>query len=117
MPKISIVSSYFNRKNELWRTLKVMDKSSFKDFEYVIVDDGSDYRQRIEDLAEEFKFVKLKRIEPADKHHINPCIPFNMGIAMAEGDIIILQSPECMHMGDVLNFVANNSKDNQYLVF
>jgi glycosyltransferase involved in cell wall biosynthesis len=117
MPKISIVSSYFNRKTELWRTLKTMEKSSFKDFEYIIVDDGSDYRQRIEDLVDEFKFIKLKRIEPQDKWWINPCIPFNMGIAMAQGEIIILQSPECVHMGDVLNFVANNSKDNQYLVF
>jgi glycosyltransferase involved in cell wall biosynthesis len=94
-----------------------MEKSVFKDFEYIIVDDGSDYRQRIEDLADEFKFIKLKRIEPKDKWWVNPCIPFNMGIAMAQGEIIILQSPECMHMGDVINFVANNSKDNQYLVF
>ena len=117
MPKISIVSAYFNRKAELLRTLKTMEKSSFKDFEYILVDDGSDYIQRIEDLTEEFKFIKLKRIEPADKHHVNPCIPFNMGIAMAQGEIIILQSPECMHMGDVINFVANNSIDNQYLVF
>jgi glycosyltransferase involved in cell wall biosynthesis len=117
MPKISIVSAYFNRKAELLRTLKTMEKSSFKDFEYILVDDGSDYIQRIEDLTEEFKFIKLKRIEPADKHHVNPCIPFNMGIAMAQGEIIILQSPECMYMGDVINFVANNSKDNQYLVF
>lgn len=117
MPKISIVTSYFNRKKELWRTLKTIEKSSFKDFELIIVDDGSDYRQRIEDLAEEFKFIRLKRIEPKDKWWVNPCIPFNMGIAMAQGDIIILQSPECLHMGDVINFVANNSKDNQYLVF
>jgi glycosyltransferase involved in cell wall biosynthesis len=117
MPKISIVTSYFNRKKELWRTLKTIEKSSFKDFELIIVDDGSDYRQRIEDLAEEFKFIRLKRIEPKDKQWVNPCIPFNMGIAMAQGDIIILQSPECLHMGDVIDFVDNHSKDNQYLVF
>jgi len=117
VPKISIVSAYFNRKTELLRTLKTMEKSKFRDFEYVIVDDASDYRQRIEDLTNEFKFIRLKRIEPADKHHVNPCIPFNMGIAMAQGDIIILQSPECMYMGDVIDFAANNSKDNQYLVF
>lgn len=117
MPKISIISAYFNRRNELWRTLQTISKSSFKDFEYIIVDDGSDYRQRIEDFVDEFKFIKLKRIEPKDKHWINPCIPFNIALSMAEGEIVILQSPECVHMGDILEFVANNTVDNQYLVF
>jgi len=117
MPKISIVTSYYNRKDSLLRTLKVMEKSSFKDFEFIIIDDGSDWRQRIEDLAQKFSFVRLTRIEPGDKKHINPCIPFNMAIGMAQGDIIILQSPECMYMGDVLKFVVDHSEDNQYLVF
>ena len=114
---ISIVSAYYNRKKALWRTLKTIEKSDFKNFEFIIVDDASDSSQRIEDLAEEFDFIKLVRIEPEDKHHINPCIPFNLGFSLVTGDIVIIQSPECLHMGDVLNFVANTSKDNQYLVF
>lgn len=117
MPKISIVTAYYNRKKVLWRTLKTIEKSSFKNFEFIIVDDASDSSQRIEDFAEEFSFIRLVRIEPEDKHHINPCIPFNLGFSLVTGDIVIIQSPECLHMGDVLDFVVNNSKDNQYLVF
>lgn len=117
IPKISIVSAYYNRKKALWRTLKTMEKSHFKDFEFIIIDDASDSSQRIEDLAEEFNFIRLVRIEPKDKHHVNPCIPFNLGFSLVTGNIVIIQSPECLHMGDVLSFVANNSKDNQYLVF
>jgi glycosyltransferase involved in cell wall biosynthesis len=115
--RISIVTAYYNRKLAFWRTLKTIEKSEFKDFEFIVVDDASDSNQRVEDFAEKFKFMKLIRIEPQDKKHINPCIPFNMGFGKARGDIVIIQNPECMYMGDVLSFVANNSKENQYLVF
>jgi glycosyltransferase involved in cell wall biosynthesis len=115
--RISIVTAYYNRKLAFWRTLKTIEKSEFKDFEFIVVDDASDSNQRVEDFAEKFKFMKLIRIEPQNKRHINPCIPFNMGFGKARGDIVIIQNPECMHMGDVLSFVANNSKENQYLVF
>ena len=114
---ISIVTAYYNRKLAFWRTLKTIEKSEFKDFEFIVVDDASDYDQRVEDFAAKFKFMKLIRIELKDKKHINPCIPFNIGFGKARGDMVIIQNPECMHMGDVLSFVANNSMDNQYLVF
>lgn len=117
MSKISIVTAYYNRKKALWRTLKTMEKSSFKDFELIIVDDASDSSQRIDDFAEEFDFIRLVRIEPEDKHHMNPCIPFNLGFSLVTGDIVIIQAPECLHMGDILSFVNDNSKNNQYLVF
>ena len=117
MPKISIVTAYYNRKKALWRTLKTIEKSCFKNFEFIIIDDASDSSQRIEDFVDEFNFIKLVRIEPKDKHHMNPCIPFNLGFSLITGDIVIIQAPECLHIGDILDFVANNFKDNQYLVF
>lgn len=117
MPKISIVSPYYNRKPELYRTLKSLTVSYVKDFEYIVVDDASDPDHRLEDLHNEFSFLKLIRVEPKDKFYLNPCIPYNMGIAAATGDFIILQSPECFHIGDVLGHVIYNIQPNQYLVF
>jgi GT2 family glycosyltransferase len=114
---ISIVTAYYNRKEELWRTLKTIEKSEVKDFEFIIVDDGSDWRQRIEDFASEFSFIRLKRIEIKDKTYINPCIPFNVAFSIAQGDLILIQNPECLHMGDVLKHVRDNSKYDQYLVY
>jgi len=113
MPKISIISAYFNRKTALLRTLKTIEKSSVKDFEYIIIDDGSD--QGIEDLSQRFSFIRLKRIK--NKTHINPCIPLNMAIAMVKSDLVLMQSPECMHIGDVLKYSLENSKNNYYHVF
>lgn len=114
---ISVISPYHNRRDALYRTLKTLEKSSVNEFEYVIVDDGSSEHERIEDFVTEFKFLKLIRIEPYQKNYINPCIPFNLAIARASGDIAILQPPECLHVGDVLHHVLENSKSNQYLVY
>lgn len=117
VPKISIVSTYYNRRLELYRTLKTMERSKVKDFEYVIVDDASSEEHRIGDLVQHFKFVKLKRIEPGQKTYYNPCIPYNLAISLAEGDIIMLQSPECMHIGDPIQHAIDNVKYGNYIVY
>jgi len=91
--------------------------SLIKDFEYIVVDDASSPVHRLEDLLPEFPFLKLKRVDPHNKFYLNPCIPYNMGIAEATGEFIILQSPECLHMGDILSYVGNNISINKYFVF
>ena len=55
---ISIVSAYYNRKPQFYRTLKSIVKSKFKDIEYIVVDDCSSNEHRIEDLVKEFSFLK-----------------------------------------------------------
>lgn len=117
MPKLSIVSTYYNRKLELYRTLKSIERSNLKDFEYVIVDDASSNEHRLEDLVEQFKFIKLKRIEPEQKTYYNPCMPYNLAISLAEGDIILLQSPECIHVGDSMQHAVDNVKYGNYIVY
>jgi len=115
--KISIVSAYHNRKSLLINTLNTVKNSGFKDFEFIIVDDGSDEEHRVEDLKNEYDFLKVLRIEREDKWYVNPCIPFNVGFSFAQGEKIIIQNPECLHMGDVLNFVNENLNDNNYITF
>jgi glycosyltransferase involved in cell wall biosynthesis len=113
--KISIVTAYYNRKELFYRTLKSIQKSKFKDFELIAVDDGSLPEHRLEEYLSEFPFLKIIRIEPEDKWYVNPCIPFNIGIRTAVGSIIILQNPECLHVHDVLTYVDENIQDNDYL--
>jgi glycosyltransferase involved in cell wall biosynthesis len=69
--RISIVTSYFNRKKLLINTLKSISKTKHTDFEFIIVDDASSEENRLEDLIEEFPFIKLVRIEPEDKWYCN----------------------------------------------
>jgi GT2 family glycosyltransferase len=112
---ISIATSYYNRKELFRLTLKSITKSEFKDIEVIAVDDGSSSEHRIEDLVDEFPFLKVIRVEPEDKWYINCCIPFNMAIREAKGDIIVLQNPECLHANDVLTYLNKNVNDSNYI--
>jgi len=114
---ISVAIAYYNRKQHLRNTLWSMTKSMFKDFEVIVVDDGSDDINRLDDLEKQFEFLKVIRINPEDKTHTNPCIPFNMALSHTKGDIIILQNPECFHYNDIFQHVNNNISKNTYLAY
>ena len=103
-PIFSIVMAYHNRKPLLLHTLRSIAASTQAKYtEVIIVDDGSSDDHRLEDIVDDYPFViKLIRQETEDKWYINPCIPFNLGIKEATGDIIVIQNPECFHLGDVL---------------
>lgn len=112
---ISIVTTYYNRKKQLIETLKSVSKSKYKDFEFIVVDDGSSVDQRLEDLTLIFSFLKIIRIEPKDKWYVNPCVPFNKGIFASIGDVIVLQNPECLHIHDVLTYFNENITEEKYI--
>jgi GT2 family glycosyltransferase len=94
--KISIVIAYYNRKKQLLKSLESI--WHYGNPEIIIIDDGS--TERIDDI----EGIKLIRIEPEEKWYSNPCIPFNIGLSKAEGDIIIIQNPECIHIGNILSY-------------
>lgn len=107
---ISICMTYYNRQEQLNRTIASIQKSAFKDYEIIIVDDASDIPCKC-DVA------KIIRIERKDKWWHNPCIPFNMAFKEAKGDVVVIQNPECMHYGDVLQYASEHIQPNVYLSF
>ena len=111
--------AYYNRRTLLLNTLKTIAKSGeIGKTEIIIVDDGSDVHERIEHIVDLFDFsIKVIRIEPEDKWYNNPCIPYNIGIKKAVGDVIILQNPEVLHTGDILSDISKRIDDNNYLVY
>jgi GT2 family glycosyltransferase len=116
--KISIVTSYYNRKEQFLTTLKTIKLSKQIDnLEIIVVDDGSSDVQRLDDIIIDYPFVKLIRIEPQDKWYANPCIPFNKAINSATGDIIVLQNPECLHVGDILTNIVDNLTNDNYITY
>ena len=114
---ISIVAGYYNRKKLFYETLKSISRSTYKDIEFIAVDDASSQEQRIEEFQTEFPFLKVIRIEPQHKWYINPCIPFNIGLREAKGDVIVLENPECYHVHDILTYVKDNIDDTKYITF
>jgi glycosyltransferase involved in cell wall biosynthesis len=108
--RISIVMAFYNRQKLLDRTMKSIEKSRVKNYEVIIVDDASDEPCVCPQ-------AKVLRIEPKDKWYHNPCIPYNRGFREATGDIVIIQNPECMHVGDILDYADKNAHTNLYISF
>ena len=118
---ISIVMAYYNRLPQLRYTLKTMENSLSENFEIVIVDDYSSEQHSLDTLPEEFEslnfnIIKMQDIDPT-KTYVGPSIPYNVGFRESQGDKIIIQNPECCHMGDVISYTDNNLTDNNYLSF
>lgn len=115
---ISIVTAYYNRKHLFINTLKSIKAQNSKYMlEVIAVDDGSEEKERLEDLVIEFPFLKVIRLEKKNKWYHNSCIPFNIGFRAAKGDKIIIQNPECFHYGNILDYTENNLVQNTYLSF
>ena len=64
--KLSIVTAYYNRKDLFKKTLESINKTRYvKNIELVVVDDGSDELERIEDLVDSYDFpIRVFRNEP-----------------------------------------------------
>lgn len=116
-PKISIVMTYYERLHQLTTTLKTFKMHGYKDIEVIVVDDASPTQPLDEETVKTLPFpIKAVRMPP-EKDYYNPCIPFNKGLFMAEGDIVIIQNAECAHVGNIVDYVLKNMKDNDYLAF
>jgi glycosyltransferase involved in cell wall biosynthesis len=116
--KVSLILPYYNRKKLLLNTLKSLEHfySEIDNFEIIIVDDGSNYENKLNDLN--FK-LDIKVVEIKNKNGINPCYPYNVGVKNSIGDILVLSSPETFHTSNMFK-ISNNFdllNNNTYLLF
>ena len=118
MKKISLVMGYYNRRSLLIKTLESIQKQcDYLNFEVVIVDDASKEEERLEDIPSMFDYdIVLHRISPEEKTHVNPCVAYNKAFSLASGDVIIIQNPECFHVGDVISR-ASSINEGEYLSY
>lgn len=119
--KVSIVMAYFNRKEQLIQTITSINKSLHKNIELVIVDDASESDQDvhlfIDNIIRNDIQVNITTIKKEDKTWVNPCIPYNIGFKQATGDIIMIQNPEVMHVGDCITDCVNNLEKGDWMTF
>ena len=119
--KISIVMAYYNRKPQTLETLKGFQRmyAGKYNFEVIIVDDNSNEENRLEEDIKQFTFpINLIVISAEEKgDRINPCIAYNRGFAEATGDIIVIQNPECYHVGDILKHTIENLNEQDYFTY
>jgi hypothetical protein len=118
--------AYFNnRKEQTINTLNSfkelyypLDKPYYN-FEVIIVDDNCNDEFKLHNILNNYPFI-IKYIEISKEEkgiRKNPCLAYNKGFENASGDVIIIQNPECMHVGDIILFLVNNLKENDYFSF
>ena len=119
MPRISIAMAYRDRKRQFVRTLRSIAASSLaRDVEVVVADDASRPEERLEDLVLASPFpLRVIRLDPEDRWWVNPCIPFNRAIAACSGELLIVQNPECLHFGDVLQDAQARVGSQDYVAY
>ena len=112
--KISIVMAYHERQAQLDKTLYSLVASKYKNFDVIIIDDCSKEKIKCPDLPFDITILEL------DTKQGTNCGPiFNRGFQYAidnNADIIIIQSPECYHVGDVIS-CASKITDDSYMAF
>lgn len=114
--KASIVITTYNRAPLLQKTLKTFRAQQYKDYEVIVVDDGTDTETPI--ICEQeywpFPIKYFKRVREPGQHYSNPAVPNNIGLRQASGDIIILQNAECAHQGEAIQqFVDRVGAENR----
>jgi glycosyltransferase involved in cell wall biosynthesis len=114
--KLSIVIPYHNRRQLFLNVLKSINIRD--DVELIIVDDGSNEQNKINDIKILFPKFNINLIVlPEHRKWQNPCIAYNTGFNAATGDLIMLNSSEVIHVGDVIGYVFDHFKDNMFICF
>jgi rhamnosyltransferase len=89
-PKASIIIITKNQRRFMERTLPMIFKQAFKDFEVIIVDSGS--TDGALEVMEKYP-VKIVKIPP---DHFNYSRAFNIGAKEAKGEILVRLSGDCV---------------------
>jgi glycosyltransferase involved in cell wall biosynthesis len=112
--RIIVVMPYYDRQWQLDRTLETMALSKYDNFGVVIVDDCSPQPIAFRQYIIPHTIVRLN-----NPISTNAAPIINTGILKAlelNPDIIVIQSPECYHVGDVISH-ASTVTDKDYIAF
>lgn len=114
---VSIVMTYFERLPQLRNTLKSFILHGYKEIEVILVDDVSQ-KQPLKNINFNCYPFPVKVISmPDKKKYTNPCIPFNVGLGVASGDIIIIQNAECIHLSNIVGHAQHNIAKGDYITY
>ena len=101
---ISLVLPYFERPDLLLQSLKVLNFLYHEEyFEVIIVDDGSETTRR--PIFPEDWRIRTTIITILKKKGINPCLPINIGVRHANGENILLSSPEIIQSENIFKML------------
>ncbi len=114
--KVSVIITTYNRPDSLYLTLLGYTRQSFKDFEIIIADDGSDEATKniIEDFKKKFSDIPLKHIWHPDEGFRRTVIT-NKAVREAEADYLIISDCDCIPDENFVKVHYENREKNTFL--
>jgi len=96
--KLSVIIPTYNRKDNLVKTLKAFSQQSYKNFEIIIVDDGS-----IDSTGEVVKRLSLSlEMKYVFQQNKGPASARNLGIRQAKGEIVFFTGDDIIPSENLL---------------
>lgn len=118
--KLSIVIPYYNRRELVFNVLRSIEATQGSyPVEIVVVDDGSSDEHNLNNARELFPTMDINVIVLKRSCGVwrGPAYAYNVGFAYATGDVILINSSECMHIGNVIEYVFDNMHTDRYITF
>lgn len=109
----SLIIPVYNRPQEVDELLESLTKQSFKNFEVILIEDGS--IERCESIAD--KYRSLLNIRYFFKNNSGPGLSRNDGAERATGDYFIFIDSDCILPDNYLNEVENELTANYHDAF
>lgn len=118
---LSICIAYYNRPEYLKRTLSlyyILHQERIKDYEFIIIDDGSRNDLRASLITKEFEDkMDIKVFYRENKDDINPAVAINASIKLAKNDTILITCPETFPASPFLYEINKQIMNiNEYLL-
>src|SRR5256885_705601 len=109
--KYSLVIPVFNRPHEVSELLESLTRQAFKNFEVIIVEDGS--QEKCESIVDQYK--SLLSISYYFKENSGPGLSRNYGAERSSGDYIIFLDSDCvipeLYLAEVNHALETNYSD------
>jgi len=103
MPKYSVIIPVYNRPEELDELLESLSKQSRKDFEVLVVEDGSTIKSDV--VAE--KYIEEFEIRYLYKENTGPGDTRNFGMRNANADFLLIFDSDCLIPPDYFEKLEN----------
>lgn len=117
--KYSIILPYYDKPELYYVLVTFRNYHPRDDFEVIVVEDiknfeDSEMHKVLMGIIQPYPFIKIVQ-DPLRSY--NSASKYNIGVAAATGEIIILSNPETMHFTDILGFCDKQDFTNKYYVF
>ena len=107
--KITVLTPTYNRKNTLPRAIWSIENSSFSDWEYIIVDDGS--TDDTDEVVEQFMKTTKHPVLYIKKENGGVHTARNLGYKNARGEILINLDSDDEMLSDAMEIIWNTWKE------